>query len=347
MAQKKRFFLHKKKSFTAATLIAYGLILLCSCEVPENVKIPPVELPTGNSSGSNTSGKDTSANITVETKIDSVASESCKERFGGLTMPTAPGTEVQGNDKIQIDTSNISDGYFYVHYLSNNPKVKLQVKGPDEVIYTYNLKNDPVYIPLSAGNGSYTFTLYENIEAKRYATAYNGGATVTLKNEFAPYLYPNMYVNFTDQSKAVAMSDTLTKDATCDLDKVTMIYDYIINTVVYDEEEAKTVTYDYLPEVDEVLDTQKGICFDYAALMACMLRSQSIPTKLQVGYAGESYHAWISTYVDDVGWIDGIIQFHDGEWTLMDPTFAANGKNSDRIKKFIGDGTNYNVLYSY
>ena len=45
---------------------------------------------------------------------------------------------------------------------------------------------------------------------------------------------------------------------------------------------------DDLPSVDETLKTKKGICFDYAALMTAMLRSQGIPTKLEIGYQGIS-----------------------------------------------------------
>ncbi len=33
----------------------------------------------------------------------------------------------------------------------------------------------------------------------------------------------------------------------------------------------------YLPDVDSILQEKKGICFDYAALMATMLQSQNIP----------------------------------------------------------------------
>ena len=54
-----------------------------------------------------------------------------------------------------------------------------------------------------------------------------------------------------------------------------------------------------------------------------MLRSQGIPTRLEVGYAGTVYHAWISTYIKDVGWINGIIQFNGSGWTLIDPTTAS------------------------
>ena len=90
----------------------------------------------------------------------------------------------------------------------------------------------------------------------------------------------------------------------------------------------------------------KGICFDYAALMAAMLRSQRIPTKLQVGYAGEAYHAWISCYVDEIGWVDNMISFDGKDWSLMDPTLAANN-DDDTVKDYIGDGSRYIIKYTY
>lgn len=58
--------------------------------------------------------------------------------------------------------------------------------------------------------------------------------------------------------------------------------------------------------------------------MTAMLRSQGIPTKLEIGYSGEAYHAWISTWIDEIGWVDNVIEFDGTSWTLMDPTLAAN-----------------------
>jgi hypothetical protein len=56
-----------------------------------------------------------------------------------------------------------------------------------------------------------------------------------------------------------------------------------------------------------------------------MLRSQNIPCKLVVGYAGSAYHAWISVWSPDSGWISGAIFFNGIEWQLMDPTFVSTG----------------------
>ena len=57
----------------------------------------------------------------------------------------------------------------------------------------------------------------------------------------------------------------------------------MVNNITYDTELAETVKSGYLPVLDKVLESKKGICFDYAALMTGMLRSQSVPCKLVVG----------------------------------------------------------------
>ena len=77
--------------------------------------------------------------------------------------------------------------------------------------------------------------------------------------------------------------------------------------------------------------------------MSAMLRIQGILTRLVIGYAGDVYHAWISVYVEDKGWVDGIIRFDGESWTLMDPTTAASSGLTDEIT----DDSLYNALYYY
>ena len=127
---------------------------------------------------------------------------------------------------------------------------------------------------------------------------------------------------------------------------VTQIYNFVIKNISYDKKKAENVPYGYTPDPDETLDTGKGICFDYAALMSAMLRSQRIPTKLEVGYSGDVYHAWISCYVDEIGWGDNIIEFDGKNWSIMDPTLAANNSASD-VKKYVENGKNYVTKYTY
>lgn len=170
------------------------------------------------------------------------------------------------------------------------------------------------------------------------------GIEVSITDEFKPFLYANQYVDFNANSVAAKKGATLAYSANSDLEVVENVYNYIITNFTYDYEKAKTVPKGYLPVVDDILNAQKGICFDYAAIMATMLRTQNIPTRLEVGYMQEEYHAWISIYLEEHGWINGIIEFDGTDWKLMDPTFASSSK---KPQDFIMDTDKYTTKYVY
>lgn len=260
------------------------------------------------------------------------------------------GVTVYKNSKATVDASNLALGFVSVSYTGGkNVRIKVQVTKTGGTTYTYDLNNKGTAetFPLTEGDGKYTVKVFENTTGTKYAQAYSCPLELKLTSEFSPFLYPNQYVNFNDNSKVVAKAAELTKGMTTDLDKVTAIYHYVINNITYDYELAATVASGYLPDVDKILESGKGICFDYAAVMSSMLRSQNIPCKLIVGYAGTVYHAWINVYIEGVGWVDHLIYFNGEDWSMMDPTFVSNGKNNPAVLKYVGDGTNYTEKYAY
>ena len=261
-------------------------------------------------------------------------------------VPAASGITVYSNALAAIDASNAAEGYIMVNYKGTNPKVKLQITGANGVTYTYNLHGGYETFPLSSGDGSYKIAVYENVTGNQYSTALSQTIKVTITNIFGPNLYPNQYVNFNLGSQVVSQAMLLAESCNTDLEVVTKIYNYVTSTITYDHNKASSVQSGYTPNVDEIMVSGTGICLDYAAVMASMLRSQNIPTRLEVGYAGEAYHAWISTYITDVGWVNGIIEFDGVSWSLMDPTFAANSSET-ALKNFIGNGSNYKTKYIY
>lgn len=262
--------------------------------------------------------------------------------------PEASGTLVAANEYATIDYSHTEDGYVMVQFTAaTEKKIKAQVIGPTEA-YTYNLEqNQWTTFPLSDGNGEYSVRIYENIVDKRYAKVLAVDFSVTLQDEFAPFIRPNQYVNYENATMTIhtAAQLTLTEDDL--LAKVKCIYDYVVKNISYDYEKAASVQSGYLPDLDAVLSTKKGICFDYASLMTGMLRSQGIPCKLVVGYAGSVYHAWISVWSESTGWIDGAVYFNGSSWQRMDPTFAASFKNQSEALEYIGNGENYTTKYIY
>lgn len=255
-----------------------------------------------------------------------------------------------GSNDVTVDASNSADGYVMVKYTGDSSdKIKVILTGPSSVKYTYNLSSKGNYetFILSDGSGQYTIGAYKNISGTKYSTLFSKNFKVSLKDEFAPFLRPNQYVNYNEKSQVVTLATSLTKDSKSDLEKVEKIYYYVVKSITYDKKKAETVQSGYLPVVDEVLKAKTGICFDYAAVMAAMLRSQGIPAKLVTGYTGSIYHAWISTYTEETGWIEGIIFFDGTTWRLMDPTFASSGNSSDAIMKYISDEKNYKEKYLY
>ena len=264
-----------------------------------------------------------------------------------VLVPSAGGSVILGNESVEIDASNTAEGYIMARYLGSAEKIKFFVVTPDDVRYTYDLPPSDTWmtLPLTGGDGTYTLDVREHVEADLYSNLYKETVDVTLNDEFRPFLYPNQYTWFTEDSAAITKASELAEGASDGLDVITSIYNYVIENVSYDDEKARTVQSGYLPDVDDTLASGKGICFDYAALMTAMLRSQGIPTKLEIGYSGEIYHAWISTYIEEIGWVDNVIRFDGKNWSLVDPTLAASN-DADDVRDYIGDGTNYIVKYS-
>jgi hypothetical protein len=256
---------------------------------------------------------------------------------------------VFSNDKASIDASNAAEGYVMLKYTGGkNVPIKVQITKKGGEDYTYNLKSDGTVevFPFSVGDGDYTINIFENISGSKYALAFGKTINVKLRDSFLPFMYPNQYVNFSAGSEAVKQAASLVSGKSTDLEKLDAVYQYVVKNFTYDKVLAKNAPTGYVPNVDAVLKSKKGICFDYAAVMSAMLRSQNIPCKLVIGYAGTAYHAWVNVFIENIGWIDKAIYFDGDKFSLMDPTFASSSKSSPDIYKFIGDGSNYKVKYT-
>ena len=284
------------------------------------------------------------------TSGEAIAKESKGSRDNSIKVlePKAGGSEVYSNADASIDASNASDGYVMVKYTGSAAKVRMLIETPAGNTYNYLMDLDGNYdvYPFSEGSGTYKIGVYENLHDDQYAAAFTQSVNVTLKDEYSMFLYPNAYVDFNANSSAVIKGQELAESANSDLEVVQNVYHYITKNISYDYDKAETVQSGYIPDVDDTLATKTGICFDYASLMGAMLRSQGIPTRLEIGYAGTEYHAWVSVYIKDSGWIDKIIQFDGSTWTLMDPTLASYASNGT-VKKYLDDDTYYQLKYKY
>ena len=252
-----------------------------------------------------------------------------------------------------IDLSNLENGYVGVNCIAPTRgkfRISKGAQGTAEYTeYTYDISTDGQneFFPLAMGSGEYTATIFLNLEGGQYEYFLTATAQVELSSQFAPFIVPNKIVNYTPESEAVNFSYSLAANASTDLEVVQQVYFWIQKNIVYDEAKATKMVGTntiYVPDPDETLQTKTGICYDYAALAATMLRANGIPCQLIMGdvLAGEKgtvYHAWNMIWLKDKGWVAVKLPSTPEEWQRIDLTFAATGGSS--ISEFIGDGSNY------
>lgn len=307
---------------------------------------------TSSASGSGTAdeGASPSAGWAVASKPKTTATPAPEEPFTPYEAPEYAGSSfhadlAEGDQNVQLDLSAVSQGYIGVSVKSET-RVKMKViKG--DISYQHNVASDgtPSIFPLQSGDGQYTFEIYHVVEGTggKYARIYQATKNVTLEDEFQPFLRPSDYVNYNENSKCVKKAAELAAKEEDALGVVTAIFNYICKNIDYDNEKAIEVQTNktYLPDPDEIMESGKGICYDYAALAAAMLRSQGIPTKMVHGFVSSGdkdvYHAWNLFYTEETGWVAVEYAVKSGDWTRLDITFSAGGADSE----FIGDGGNY------
>lgn len=336
----------KKQNYIASLIIVSCMCILSSCGQTKN-EPADTDMISASAESNNLEETENALETFTDEEVPTAVlnASGIRDNTPVCYVPAATGVTVYTNALATIDASNTSEGYIMVNYTGTNAKVKLQITGSNGVTYTYNLHGGFETFPLSAGSGAYKVGIYENVSGNQYATAMSQTINANITNAFGPYLYPNQYVNFNASSQVVSKAQQLAESCSSDLDVVTKVYNYA-TTIVYDHSKASSIQSGYVPNVDAIMQSGTGICLDYASVMASMLRSQNIPTRLEVGYAGNAYHAWISTYITDIGWVNGVIKFDGTNWSLMDPTFAANSSEAT-LKNFIGNGSNYKTKYIY
>lgn len=242
-----------------------------------------------------------------------------------IKEPQPLNTITIGDESFLIDLSNTDDGYIMVRTLHPFEKrLKLRLMHEDQQ-YTYDLIANEQYtvFPLQMGNGEYSIAIYQNTEGTSYAQVFAGQFDVQCEpNEV--FTFPNQLVWYTHEYPAILLSFDICQDIENDEEKVEAIYEYIVNYMSYDSEKAANVQSGYIPNLTEVLNEKKGICFDYAALMAAMLRAQNIPSRLVMGnLASEGiYHAWNEVCINK-------------EWRWYDATYGP--ENSNKLSDYVDD----------
>lgn len=253
-----------------------------------------------------------------------------------------PNTTVQANDNYRLETDTVSQGKVGIYFnTGTTKKIKLIVE-KDGNKYIYNLRNldRVVYFPLQMGDGLYSVKIYENTTGTKYRRLLNQQVTVKLENKDVVYLQSIQEVEWNKTKEAIQKSEVLIKTREKELgrpltadEKTQVLYEFIIETIVYDYDKLKNLQYDYLPDIDKTLKQEKGICYDYSSLYASILRNQGVPIKLVKGYSTntEAYHAWNEVYSEK-----------EKRWVIVDTTTDAylyKAKKKYKFEKSTADYT--------
>ncbi|WP_274648561.1 transglutaminase-like domain-containing protein [Paenibacillus humicola] len=211
-----------------------------------------------------------------------------------------------------VDTSSLADGIIRLDYPLQTGQAGIVRISKGNVKYDYPFEQGANY-PLQMGNGDYTVIVGAAIGGNKYKVVAQQTVSLNMQNEYAVFLQSIPIIDWTPTTKAVLKAKRLTANLKSDKDKVAAIYTYITKNYKYDLKKAQTVEGNYVPNLDKIYASYRGICYDYAALFAAMARSQGIPTKLVMGYEAHNpaiYHAWNQVYLKDLK-----------KWVTIDTTY--------------------------
>ena len=231
----------------------------------------------------------------------------------GLTVAfmmlfAAPTTTFAATQTISTD---LQQGVVKVQMAESSASKILVLVEKDGIRYTYPIVDQDVnQFPLQLGNGDYTVRLMQNTEGNKYRELNKATVKLNISDSNQVFLNSIQDIEWNDSQKVVLKAKELTKDLKTDDQKIKAIYAYVTKHFKYDYAKAKTVTSGYFPNVESIYAKKTGICYDYSSVVAAMLRSVDIPTKLVKGYATPTkgvYHAWNEVLVG-------------GKWKVIDTT---------------------------
>jgi len=235
-----------------------------------------------------------------------------------------------------LNVAFVDQGMIGARYETAN-RLKLMVEAAgSKYTYDLNAQGKEEFFPLQAGDGTYTITLLENTTENKYRIVNKETVNVELNNPNAAFLNATQNVKWDATMGAIKKAKELTGKAKTDEEKVKAIYQYVIKNVQYDNDLMKNVKPGYLPDIERTFKTQKGICYDYAALFAAMLRSEGIPTKLVMGKTVnvKEYHAWNEVYLN-------------GKWLIVDTTVDAGLLKANKTVSMIKLQADYTPELEY
>jgi len=228
------------------------------------------------------------------------------------------------------------NGVVVVTYpVEEDVRYKVMLKKDDDKYY-YDLTSDSVRLPLQMGEGTYTLAILKNESGKTYSYEYETTFDVDSIEDNQLFLNSIVNVEWNEEDESISFLEELLNEDMNDTLKVEIIHEYLAESLSYDSEKFASIKGAYLPDIDETFESKLGICYDFSSLLASMLRSEGIQTKLVMGYRADTsvYHAWNEVYLND-------------EWQIVDLTLDVEYFQKGYMYELFKDASFYDVHAEY
>ena len=211
---------------------------------------------------------------------------------------------------VKIDVDSVGDNAFYVSLL----RTEGEEEGlHDEGYYDKKLKpyGSTGVFSLTHGPGEYELCVWlkkDKIDElhSNYHLVYRNVFTADFPEEM-PYLYSNANSVFEEGSLVAAYASSLTQGLKTDKEKAQAIIAFVHERISYDSD--IPLEEEVFMSADEILLSEKGLCYHSAGLAVSMLKSVGIPAKEVRGTYKllNGRHSWCEVYIN-------------GQWLTGDPT---------------------------
>lgn len=237
----------------------------------------------------------------------------------------------QNGVKLYTPSSKQVEGYINIQGETSKNKLKLMVlRNNEQLWYDVKLQNGRFEQQLWLNKGIGGYTIY--VMVNEYDRAYSYGPMLVVENtkELNPLLSPDKDIESADKD-IIAKALELTKNCKTDIEKAKAIYQWVADHIEYDYDKySKHLNGNYDNQYGALwtLKTKKGVCYDYATLVAALGRAAGLQSKVVKGIGisqgVRSYHAWNEIYASD-----------QCKWIKLDATFASTtGENNFNNENF-------------
>ncbi len=256
----------------------------------------------------------TSAYAAPSAQSPSARGSSSARKSASLPKGYEPRTDVPDATEPVIEVDN-KNARLLVRYKASDGKpykIKVTYEKQAAKYYVLYAVNADEYFPLSSGNGKYSVSVLRMVADNRAQAIKTETVALNAKDKNAAFLSSNYYVAWEYAKDSTALAKNLNSKKAKGASAADAIYDEIIKTMKYDYDNYGKLSGDYVPDMDTVLKKRMGVCLDTSVLLAGMLRSAGIPTRVCMGTskAVEGYHAWNEIFIG-------------GQWVVVDATYDA------------------------